>query len=400
MQNRMIRFITCGHVDDGKSTLIGRLLYEMGVIPEDQIAGATTNGVIDYSRLTDGLEDERAQGITIDVAYRYFHKDDRYYRIADTPGHVQYLRNMAVAAVDSDAVFLLVDALHGVRDQTIRHARIAAFFGVKHFVIAVNKMDLVEYAKGRYDEISEHFRKEMCDWKDINITFIPVSAINGDNVTIRSSHMLWYQGPTVKEYLENFTPPALPKSAVRFPVQYVIRITDTVRGYQGTLSGDSIKIGDKLRVAATGDEVTITKLYHSGCEVGFAHPGQAITLVIAEDVDLSHGSLLCDPQKPAILSDNFHSEIFWLSMQEADKEAFQGILKIHHSAEMAEISVESFNGPIGKAETLTASPITFDPFAQNPRTGLFLLIEPETEKVVGIGKAIKDAKEAIEAFAI
>jgi len=399
-EERMIRFITCGHVDDGKSTLIGRLLYEMGMIPDDQLAGATTGGVLDYARLTDGLEDERTQGITIDVAYRYFHKAGRHYRIADTPGHIQYLRNMAVAAVDSDAAMLLVDAVHGVREQTLRHSHIAAFFGVKHLVVVVNKMDLVEFARGRFDEIAEHFKRAMQSFPDITLTFIPVSALNGDNVATRSSQTLWYQGPTLRDYLEQFTPPPPVASPMRFPVQHVVRITDTVRGYQGTLAGSRISVGDKVAIADTGTQVDVIGLYHDGRIVSEAQPGDAITVVLKQDVDLARGGMLCDAEQHSSLSDHFYADIFWLNIDDANVQAFQGILKLAHRQETTEITIDRFDGPIGHAEAFTASPVAFDAFAQQPRTGLFMLIEPETEKVVGIGKALHAHAPAQQFFTI
>lgn len=397
---RMLKFTTCGHVDDGKSTLIGRLLYELGVIPEDQASGAMVNGTLDYSRLTDGLEDERTQGITIDVAYRYFEIAGQHYRFADSPGHIQYLRNMAVAAVDSDAVLVLVDALHGVREQTLRHSQIAAFFGVKRLVVVVNKMDLVEFARGRFEEICAQFRDGMRGAADLQIDFIPVSALAGDNVSTRSARTLWYQGPTLREWVTQFALPAEATGPARLPVQGVVRITDTQRGYQGTLVGSSLRVGDVLHVADTGAKVTVHALYHSGAQVPQVNAGDAITVVVAEDVDVARGSFLCAANAPANRTDNFFADVFWMSNQEEGKAAFQGMLKLGHREEMAEIVVDSYRGPIGAAEVFTANPVVFDSFATQPRMGLFLLIEPETERVAGIGKALHAKAAPQEIFAI
>ena len=396
MTQDTIHFLTCGHVDDGKSTFIGRLLHDMGAIPQDQISGAMTNGKIDYSRLTDGLEDERSQGITIDVAYRYFRAGKRHYRIADTPGHLQYLRNMAVAATDSHCAFLLVDASHGVREQSLRHSKIAHFLGVKSFVIIVNKMDLIDYSEEKFREIEHIYREHIASWIDpIDMTFIPVSAIMGDNITKHSDNMPWYQGTDVLSYLLEFTPPVWQQGHVRFPVQNVIRITPTVRGYQGFVSGGDISIGDKLKIVHNHDDVTVTALYHSGQNVQKVTAGQSITLSVAEDKDISRGTVLASSASPAHYVDNFDADIIWLDYSENPVHDFSGLLKIHHQTETTSVIVHHYDGVIAKASVMTANPVASDIWDINPRTGLFLLIEAETQKVKAIGKVTADYSESL-----
>jgi bifunctional enzyme CysN/CysC len=387
MTQDTIHFLTCGHVDDGKSTFIGRLLHDMGAVPQDQIAQAFVNGKLDYSRLTDGLEDERAQGITIDVAYRYFRDGARHYRIGDTPGHLQYLRNMAVAAVDCHCAFLLVDAVHGLREQSLRHSQIAAFLGVKSFVIVVNKMDLIDYSQEKFNTIVDQYEKALSAWGyDLDVTFIPVSALEGENITLKSEKMPWYTGQSILSYLRAFTPCVQEASAVRFPVQNVIRLSDTVRGYQGFLSGSEIKVGDALKVVNSDDTVTVSALYHSGKEVQVVKAGQSVTVSVQEDSDIARGVVLSTPENPPAQTDQFKAGLVWLEQNPEQADGFQGLLKIHHQTETAFLEVENLADPLITVSVTTANPVICDAWEKNPRMGLFLLIEPETEKVKAIGK--------------
>lgn len=385
---RDLRFLTCGHVDDGKSTLIGRLLFEIDAVPDDQLAGAMVDGKVDYSRLTDGLEDERAQGITIDVAYRYFRYGGRHFRIADTPGHVQYTRNMAVAAVGSDVAMILVDAPHGVREQTIRHSRIAALLGVKHFVIAVNKMDLADYSQKTFEDIEAHYRKAMADVQGVGLTFIPVSAIVGDNVVAKSEHMPWYKGVTLIDYLSTKEVELPAQNGARLPVQSMVRLGEE-RGYHGLLSGGSLNVGDVLSVARSNETVTIAELYHSGKAVAEVHAGQAITVVPVEDVDISRGAVLKPADQEMPVSDALLADVIWLDSSFADKETVQAIIKVHHREVQAEIEVtapaDGGDNPVAKTKVFTATPLSIDAFADNQQTGLFLIIWPETEATIGVG---------------
>lgn len=386
-----LHFLTCGHVDDGKSTLIGRLLYEINAIPDDQLAGAMVDGKLDYSRLTDGLEDERAQGITIDVAYRYFRHDGRHFRIADTPGHVQYTRNMAVAAVGSECALILVDASHGVREQTIRHSRIAALLGVRHFCIVVNKMDLVQYSQKTFEDIEQHYRTALKDVEGISLTFIPVSAIAGDNLVTAGENMSWYHGKTLLECLSTLdfsTKSTATKGSARLPIQSMVRLGEQ-RGYHGLLSGGSFKVGEKLSVARSGETVTIAELYHSGKQVQEVCAGQAITLVPVEDVDISRGSVLKPADVDMPVSDGLIADVIWLDSNFANVENLQAIIKVHHREVQAEIEVirlaDGGDNPVAKTKIFTATPLSIDAFADNPSTGLFLIIWPETEATIGVG---------------
>lgn len=386
MSNRAVKFITCGHVDDGKSTLLGRLLYEMGVLPDDQIAGATENGVLDYSRLTDGLEDERAQGITIDVAYRYVRHGDRRYRFADTPGHLQYLRNMAVAAPDGDVAILLVDASHGVRDQTIRHGKIAAFFGIKDFVLAINKMDKINYNEKKYHDILSSFQEEMKSFENLNITAIPLSAIDGANVIKHSDKTQWYQGKTLLDYISEYTPKDVEGNQAMLAVQNVVRITDTKRGYQGTLRGGSLKIGDILLTADTPQKMTVKEIIHSGHSVDHAIPGNSITVVIDIDIDLSRGTVLAAENSDCLNSDYMEGGLVILDNRFDDMDTLTGLLKNGHKEVSAQIDIKRKDGPIAFGEIFTSHSLSYKGFHDIPELGLFILIEKGTEKVIAVGQ--------------
>lgn len=379
-----LHFLSCGHVDDGKSTLIGRLLYEVKAVPEDQIKGAMIDGKLDYSRLTDGLEDERSQGITIDAAYRYFRHNKRHYRIADTPGHIQYVRNMAVAAANSDCALILVDAAHGVREQTVRHSKIAAFFRIKHFIVAVNKMDLVNYDKDRFAEIEADYHFAMTGQEGVHFTFIPVSALQGDNVAKKSAAMPWYKGVSVLEYLEKLEVPRPEQHGVRLPVQSVVRVGDK-RGYQGMLTGGSIKYGDRVLVASNRSGITVNALYRGGKKVEEAPPGAAITLVTSDDVDIARGDVLHAPDAPVPASEIFIADVLWLDPGAICKGSCHALLKVHNREAEVEIHQGATLGAVVSAKVFSAVPLEVDLYSNNPATGLFLIIEMETERVIGVG---------------
>lgn len=389
-----LHFLACGHVDDGKSTLMGRLLYDIGVIPTDQVEGARVDGAVDFSRLTDGLEEERAQGITIDVAYRYFRYQGRHYRITDTPGHVQYTRNMAVAAANSDCALVLVDAAHGVREQTVRHSCIAGFFGIRDFVVAVNKMDLADYAEVRFREIEAQYRAVFnAEPQGVRLTFIPVSGLRGDNVLTRSAAMPWYKGPSLMEYLAalEVEPPSV--LGARLPIQSVIRIGDT-RGYQGMLVDGAMKTGDQIGIAGSDATIRITALYHGGREVDEARPGQAVTLVTDAHADLSRGNVLYSLSAPVLCSDAFAARFLWLDPSYERQESVTGIIKIHHREEQAEVRVRRSDGLMLDAAIYTAASVPVDLYARHRRTGLFLMIDPETEHAIGAGTVTALTDEA------
>lgn len=390
-----LHFLTCGHVDDGKSTLMGRLLYDMEAVPDDQVKGAMVDGVIDYSRLTDGLDDERSQGITIDVAYRYFRFNGRHYRIADTPGHIQYIRNMAVAAANSDCALILVDAAHGVREQTIRHSRISAFFGIKDFVIVINKMDLVNYSEDRFRAIEADYKKAFGPAPDMRITFIPVSAISGDNITKKSARTSWYKGPALLDHLEGLHVPAQAEHGFRLPIQYVSRLNDVTRGYLGMVVGGRVKVGDRLAIAGSPQTIPVTALYHSGKAVNDAGAGAAITLVTHDDADLSRGNVLCAQSHIVPVVDGFAAKLLWIDPAMAERDAVQGIIKIHNREEQAEVRVIKKDDPITHVNVFAANPLPVDLYIHARTMGLFLLIDPENDKVLGVGTvtALKPEEE-------
>ncbi len=386
-----LHFLTCGHVDDGKSTLIGRLLYDVGAIPDDQAAGATVDGALDYSRLLDGLEDERSQGITIDAAYRYFRFGGRHFRIADTPGHVQYVRNMAVAAANSDVALILVDAAHGVREQTIRHSKIAAFFGIRQFVIVANKMDLVGYSETKFKAIEKDYRDQMADVPNLTLTFIPVSAIAGDNVFKKTTNMPWYKGEAMMDYLQKVQVQTSSMQGVRLPVQSVIRFEDR-RGYQGMLNGGVVKEGDRLQVDGTGSSIGISRIYHSGKQVKEVSAGQAVTLVTDDDVDIARGNVLYPASAPITSTESFVGSVLWLDPSFAGRGDIQCTLKIHNREEQVEVRQGAVNGPIVDTCIFAALPIPVDMYAHNRMTGIFMLIELETERAIGVG-TVRSLKE-------
>lgn len=386
-----LHFLTCGHVDDGKSTLIGRLLHDIGVIPADQAANAMVDGAIDYSRLTDGLEDERSQGTTIDAAYRYFRFDGRHYRIADTPGHDQYVRNMAVAAANSDVALILIDGVHGLRAQTLRHARIAAFFGISQFVVAINKMDLLNYSAARFEEIAQSVRHALADVPGLNLTFIPVSALLGVNVAHASpAQTPWYKGPCVMDYLRMVDVKNPPLQGARLCVQSVIRFDDK-RGLQGMLNGGALKVGDDVQVAPSGARANIAALYHSGKAVNNAQAGQAITLVLDGDVDSARGDVVHAHNAPLSCLDQFQGKLLWLDPALYQQSTVSALLKIHTHEQQAEVQIAApsaaNDNPIVAAEIFTALPIPFDAYSANRATGLFMFIEPGSERVLGVGIA-------------
>jgi sulfate adenylyltransferase large subunit len=381
-------FLACGHVDDGKSTLMGRLLFDIGAIPDDQICEAMVKGELDYSLLTDGLEDERSQGITIDVAYRYFRHKGRAYRIADTPGHVQYTRNMAVAAADSDVAVILVDAAHGVREQTLTHSHIAAFFGIRTFLIVVNKMDLVGFDEANFRYVSDLFRRAFNrDYfgEEPSFSFIPVCATEGDNVTSLSPRTPWYRGLTLLEGLEQAKAAIAQENGLRLPVQYVIRTKSGTRGYQGMLTGGKITVGDNLHVTGTPRSVTVKAVYHGGREVGEASNGQAVTVMIDDDMDLARGSVLFAGNAPMNLLDAFPAQILWIEPNRLAQKRVRARLKIHTRDAQVEVENLGASGPLMSASISAESMLPVDAFETNKSTGLFILTDQESEKVIGVG---------------
>ncbi|RUY49525.1 sulfate adenylyltransferase subunit CysN, partial [Mesorhizobium sp. M7A.F.Ca.CA.001.12.1.1] len=316
----LLRFLTCGSVDDGKSTLIGRLLSDTKQIFEDQLAAlerdsrkhGTTGDDIDFALLVDGLEAEREQGITIDVAYRFFATPKRKFIVADTPGHEQYTRNMATGASTADLAIVLIDARQGVLRQTRRHSIIASLLGIRHVVLAVNKIDLVDFDQAVFDRIVEDYGQFSRDLGFQTIVPIPMSARYGDNVSRRSESMEWYSGPTLIEHLETVSvDEAMVELPFRFPVQYVNRPNLDFRGFAGTVASGSVAPGDEVVVAKSGKSSRVKRIVSYGGDLAQAAAGQAVTLVLDDEVEISRGNMLVSPAARPQVADQFAANIVW-----------------------------------------------------------------------------------------
>lgn len=409
----LLRFSTAGSVDDGKSTLIGRLLYDSKSIFEDQLEAVEQasksrgNEEVNLALLTDGLRAEREQGITIDVAYRYFATPKRKFIIADTPGHIQYTRNMVTGASTADLAIILVDARHGVLEQTVRHSFISSLLGIPNIVVAINKMDLVDYAEETYNRIVADY-KEMAKALNIrNAVFIPISAKLGDNVVNKSEHTPWYTGQPLLEYLE--TVPVVHKqvsSFFRFPVQYVIRpISDRYpdyRGYAGRVSGGEIRPGDRVRVLPSGQESTVKAINVMDDELPEAGSPQSITLRLNDDIDISRGDTLvkADETQPQI-SQDITLNVCWFNeralqvrnkyiLRQTTFETVAVVRAIGYRRNIDTLEQEQGVGElkmndIGEVTIHTANPIVFDAYGENHVTGSVVFIDPDTNETVGAG---------------
>jgi bifunctional enzyme CysN/CysC len=325
----LLRLLTCGSVDDGKSTLIGRLLWDAAGVTEDQRAAITlashnrgVNGEkIDFSLLLDGLQAEREQGITIDIAWRYFETPDRRFIIIDSPGHEQYTRNMATGASHADIAILLVDARHGVKRQTRRHAAICDLVGIKRVVLAVNKMDAVGWSEARYHEIEADFRAMAGSFNFAQVTIIPAAALTGDNVVYRSAEMPWYAGPTLLEHLESVDPEAVqPDAPFRMPVQLVLRASGDFRGYAGTVTSGRINVGERIVDARSGLGATLRRIASMDGDRSYAAKGDAVTLVLDADLDISRGAVLSEVPRRPTNADVIETRLVWLSETPFDPE--------------------------------------------------------------------------------
>ena len=404
-----LRFITCGSVDDGKSTLIGRLLYDSKLIYEDQLASiekdskksGTQGDKIDLALLVDGLAAEREQGITIDVAYRFFSTDKRKFIVADTPGHVQYTRNMATGASTADVAVLLIDARYGVQEQTRRHAYIVSLLGVKHVVVAINKMDLNDFDQSVFNDIEVDFREFSKDLGFTDISCIPMSALDGDNVTIRSEKSGWYKGPTLLEYLEDVdVDTATLDAPFRLPVQWVNRPNLDFRGFSGTVASGTIEVGDEIIVIPSGKRSKVKEIVTFGGNLDIAREDMAITLTLTDEIDISRGDIICKASNPAEQADQFQAHILWMS----EKEMFPGrqyLLKTTNKTVPASISnlkhrvdINDFSevaaktlglNEVGVTTLSLTAPVAFDPYADNRNTGNFILIDRQSNETVGVG---------------
>ncbi len=411
----ILRFNTCGSVDDGKSTLIGRLLYDSKNLMEDQLealersADITGGGQINLANLTDGLRAEREQGITIDVAYRYFATPRRKFIVADTPGHVQYTRNMVTGASTANLSIVLVDARQGVIEQSRRHTYLASLLRIPHLIIAVNKMDLVGWSEERFREIRDHFEEflPLLEMKDV--TFIPISALNGDNVVDASTNTPWYHGPTLLGHLESVHIASdWSMNGFRLPVQWVNRPNNPqdqklhdFRGFSGQIAGGVVKVGQKVMVLPSGLKSTVKEIWTYDGPVEEAFCPQSITLVIADDIDISRGDMIIGQDNLPGLGTELRARVCWMNQRplQANRKYF-----IKHTTQNLQavvtaldtrINIQTYesetNPPelkmndIGEIRLKTAKPLVYDGYASNRLTGAFILIEQGSNLTVGAG---------------
>ncbi|WP_418162773.1 sulfate adenylyltransferase subunit CysN [Pantoea vagans] len=406
----LLRFLTCGSVDDGKSTLIGRLLHDTRQIYEDQLSSlhndskrhGTQGEKLDLALLVDGLQAEREQGITIDVAYRYFSTEKRKFIIADTPGHEQYTRNMATGASTCDLAILLIDARKGVLDQTRRHSFISTLLGIKHLVVAINKMDLVGYEQARFEQIKQDYLDFAAQLpEDLDIRFVPMSALEGDNVASASQTMPWYSGPTLLDVLETVElKRVVDHQPMRFPVQYVNRPNLDFRGYAGTLASGSVQVGQRVKVLPSGVESTIARIVTFDGDLQEAGAGEAITLVLQDEIDISRGDLLVDASEALSAVQSASVDVVWMAEQPlqagqsydlkiAGKKTRGRVEKVLHQVEINSLETRQvdslpLNG-IGRIEITFDEPMVLDSYQQNPVTGGMIFIDRLSNVTVGAG---------------
>lgn len=413
----LLRFATAGSVDDGKSTLIGRLLYDSKGLFTDQIDDVERiskrrgNDYVDLSLLTDGLRAEREQGITIDVAYRYFATPRRKFIIADTPGHVQYTRNMVTGASTANVALILVDARNGVTEQSRRHAFLATLLGVSHLVLCVNKMDLVDWSEDRFREIQDDFQQFAAKLTVRDLSFIPVSALLGDNVVERSAHMPWYSGGTLLSLLENVHVASDRNLVdVRFPVQYVIRPQTAshpdYRGYAGMVASGIIRVGDPVRVLPSGLETTITAIDGPDGPLDEAFPPMSVTVRLAEDIDISRGDMLVRPRNIPTATQDLDTLICWMDesapLVPGKKYAIKhttrwvravvkgleyrvDVNSLHRDTEATELNLNE----IGRVKLRVTAPLFTDPYTDNRETGSLIVVDEQTNRTVGAGMILR-----------
>ncbi|MEI6080870.1 MAG: GTP-binding protein [Verrucomicrobiota bacterium] len=420
----LLRFNTCGSVDDGKSTLIGRLLYDSKSLMEDQIetlersADITGGGQINLANLTDGLRAEREQGITIDVAYRYFATPHRKFIIADTPGHVQYTRNMVTGASTANLSIILIDARQGVIEQSRRHAIIASLLRIPHLVVAINKMDLVDWSEERFLEIKDQFEEFLprLDIKDVK--FIPVSALQGDNIVTLSAHTPWYPGPTLLGHLETVHIASdWNLSNFRFPMQWVNRPNNPTdqtlhdfRGLSGQIAGGIVRVGQKVMILPSGFSSTIKQIWTLDGLQEEAFSPQSVTLVLEHDLDISRGDVIVDAEDLPGASSDLHAKICWMNarpltpgkqylLKHTNQTVKAAVTAIEHRINISTLekedgSTELAMNDLGEIRLKTAKPLIYDGYAMNRLTGSFILIEPGTNATVAAGMLLPPTEVA------
>ncbi|MBA4014019.1 MAG: adenylyl-sulfate kinase [Phenylobacterium sp.] len=405
----LLRFLTCGSVDDGKSTLIGRLLYDSKMIFEDQLAAleadskkvGTQGGDIDFALLVDGLAAEREQGITIDVAYRFFSTDKRKFIVADTPGHEQYTRNMVTGASTADAAVILIDARKGVLTQTRRHSYLVSLLGIRHVVLAVNKMDLVGWDRQVYDAILQEYADFAAQIGIKDYTAIPMSALKGDNITSRSEAAPWYEGPALMQLLETLpVEDDLREQPFRMPVQWVNRPNLDFRGFSGLISTGTVRPGDKIKALPSGRESTIDRIVTFRGDLDEAVAGQSVTLTLKDEIDISRGDVISEAGSPPPTADQFEATIVWMD-DEAMLPGRPYLLKVGTRVVSAQVTEPKYKVNVNTLEHLAAkrlelneigvcnlsldAPIAFDAYAENHDLGGFILIDRISNRTVGAG---------------
>ncbi len=418
-RKELLRFLTCGNVDDGKSTLIGRLLHDSKMIYEDHMEAitrdskksGTTGEEVDLALLVDGLQAEREQGITIDVAYRYFSTAKRKFIIADTPGHEQYTRNMATGASTCDLAIILIDARYGVQTQTKRHSFIASLLGIKHIVVAVNKMDLMDFDQTVYDKIREDYLQfasglELLDGDKVQ--FVPMSALKGDNVVNRSERSPWYTGPSLMEILETVEIASDRNTTdLRFPVQLVTRPNLNFRGFAGTIASGVVRKGDELAVLPSGKGSRVKSIVTFDGELEEAGPGQAVTLTLEDEIDISRGDMLCHADNRPLIGDQFEATLVWMAEQpmqpgrkydikRATSYSPASFTRIQHRIDVNTLeqqpAAELALNEIGRVQVALERPIAFDDYQSNHTSGAFIVIDRMTNGTVGAGMIVAKAQ--------
>jgi bifunctional enzyme CysN/CysC len=415
-QPELLRFITCGSVDDGKSTLIGRLLYDSKLVFEDHLSAldkdskkfGTQGEELDFALLVDGLAAEREQGITIDVAYRYFSTPRRGFIVADTPGHEQYTRNMATGASTADLAVILVDARKGILPQTRRHSYIVSLLGVRHVVVAINKMDLVDYKQETFDQFVRDYLEMAKDLGFETITPIPMSALKGDNVTTPSTHMSWYQGQTLLAHLEaaDVSNSQFEEQAFRFPVQWVNRPDHTFRGYAGWVASGSIKVGDSITALPSGQTSTITRIVTYDGDLIEAVTGHAVTLTMSNEIDISRGDVLVKGALTGLVHNRINARLLWLNeaalkpkgaywLKLGTQTLTATLGKLHYSIDIHAFTPQEANAlkmnEIGLATLELDRPLTTTNYRDNHDLGGFILIDKITNNTVALGLIDFDA---------
>ena len=408
-EKSMLRFITCGSVDDGKSTLIGRLLWDSKFVFEDQLISleadskkvGTQGDDIDYALLLDGLQAEREQGITIDVAYRYFSTDKRKFIVADTPGHEQYTRNMVTGASTADVAVVLVDARKGLLTQTRRHSFLVSLVGIRNVVLAVNKMDMVDYSASKFHAIREEYEAFASELGISNIVSIPLSALKGDNVIDRSENTKWYSGPTLMEHLETVAVDrGQTDKPFRMPVQWVNRPNLDFRGFSGTIASGTLSVGDKIAVPSSGQTSVVDRIVTMDGDLDQAHDGQAVTVTLKDEIDISRGDLLADPLDRPDHADQFEAKVVWMH-EDALLPGRSYLLKVGPSSVPATVSDLKYKvnvntlehepgktlelNEVGVCNVSLSKALSFDPYVENHATGSFILVDRFSNATVAAG---------------